>query len=89
MKDVIVHWLDSAGEESRVYLEAAQNIDVYRVASRGVLIYEDDERVNLSMEDYQSRDGCPTLYGHNITIPKISILFIEEVEKKKIVYRHP
>lgn len=86
-KQVIVHWLDASAETSHLPPEAAENSHCYDVATVGFLLKEDDREVVLAMEHYN--DGERKLCRHICTIPKISILYIEEVAKKKIVYRHP
>lgn len=84
MREVIIHWLDSAGEDAAIPLVGAQNCSIYKCRTMGFIVFEDDKQINLSMEEYvpDEEDCGTTLYRHTVAIPKISILFVEEVRIK-------
>lgn len=88
MKQVIVHWDDAGAWAHTMTPEEAQDIGIYNAVTMGFICEEDDKEIKVVQTLY-NRNGNLECMKHIKPIPKVSIMYIEEVERKKIVYRHP
>lgn len=88
MKQVIVHWRDTSANAHSLSFGEIEEEATFETSTMGYLTNEDDRFVTL-VQTIFSKSGDLIIGKHTFCIPRISILYIEEVVKKKIVYRHP
>ena len=88
MRRVIVHWDDAGAWSHDMTPEEALDIGIYNAITMGFVCEEDDKEIKVVQTLY-NRKGNLECLKHIIPIPRISILYIEEVAKTNVTYRHP
>ena len=77
MRICLIEWVDSSFAQGWMSMEYAKKHDVARVASVGILVYEDKDKITI-MQDVSNKEDM----GDGITIPKCSIKRIRRLKIK-------